>query len=56
MGCGGCFRDIPNNETIENEYICEECKYVLKNGGTAAKEICPGCGALNSFKIFEWHH
>ena len=47
-------------ESHSIDYICTKCRYVLKNGSIAAREICPksegGCGALNSFVPFEWHH
>jgi len=43
----------PLLKSHSSDYVCKECKYLLKNGGTAARELCPiesgGCGALNSF-------
>ncbi len=49
-----------SGETCENnavDYICTECKYILKNGELMAREICPECKAINPFIIFnKWHH
>ena len=43
------FNSPSKSRSVLN-YVCK-CEFVLENGGTAAREICPKCWAIDSFVV-----